>query len=207
MTMSRKAKALQFANEEYSIHITGRHIQVTEAMKAYAIEKVSKMERYSNRITDLNVILDIQKLEHRAEIIMKIGSTKITALGVSNDMYVSIDMAVDKIEAQLRRYNSRLHDHHAKSHADLTMNVNVIRRSPEEEMNELEIEAEAFNNVKHEVVKQKTLPLKILTLPEAVMKMELSGDSFLVYKSEEDQKLKIIYRRRDNNFGVIEPSC
>lgn len=209
--MNRKTKSLEFLDAGYNIQTTGRHVDITESMKDYAMEKISKIERFTNRIMDVNVIMDIQKLDHRVEIILKTGSTKIIGSSCTTDMYVSIDQAVDKLETQILKYKSKLQDHHAKGHADLEMNVNVI--SPKEIEEDLGIDEEAtldrqINRFKpHRVVKQETRPLKTLTFDEAVMKMELSGDSFMVFKNESDQKLKVIYRRKDDNYGIIEPSC
>jgi putative sigma-54 modulation protein len=208
--MNRKAKALEFSDAAYNIQITGRHVEITESMKDYAIDKISKIERFMNRIIDVNVIMDIQRMDHRVDIILKAGNTKITSKASTTDMYVSIDQAVDKLETQLLRYKSKLQDHHAKGHAILNMNVNVL--SPPEFEEELEIEEDSNEHEltrfkPHRVVKQETRPLKILTYDEAIMKMELSGDAFMVFKCEEDQKLKVIYRRKDENYGIIEPAC
>ncbi|MBA2369028.1 MAG: ribosome-associated translation inhibitor RaiA [Candidatus Protochlamydia sp.] len=210
--MNRKAKALEFVDEGYNITVTGRHVQITDSMKDYALEKVSKIERFMNRIIDVNIIMDIQKLEHRVEIIFKAGHTKVTSQAVTNDMYASIDKAVNKLERQILRYKSKLQDHHAKGLAVIDMNVNILKR-PTDEEEETELEEEETDNSEalngeavHEIV-QETRPLKTLTAEEAMMKMELSQDSFLLYKSEEDLKLKVIYRRSDGNYGVIEPQC
>lgn len=209
--MNRKAKALEFADVAYDIQVTGRHIDITDAMKDYAIEKISKIERFMNRIIDVNVIMDIQKLEHRVEIVLKAGNTKITSKAATTDMYVSIDQAVDKLEAQILRYKSKLQDHHAKGHAILNMTVNVLSPQETEEDLGLDEELDQYGQQErfkpHRVVKQETRPLKTLTYEEAIMKMELSGDSFMVFKNEVDQKLKVIYRRKDGNYGIIEPSC
>jgi len=209
--MNRKAKALEFIDTAYNIQTTGRHVEITDFMKDYAIDKISKIKRFMNRIIDVNVIMDIQKLEHRVEIILKAGNIKITSKASSTDMYVSIDQAVDKLEAQILRYKSKLQDHHAKGHAVLDMTVNVL--SPQEIEEDLEIDEEAIQDQDlkrfkpHRVVKQETWPLKTLTYDEAIMKMELSGDMFMIFKNEVDQKLKVIYRREDENYGIIEPSC
>ena len=209
--MNRKAKSLEFADATYNIQITGRHVQITDSMKDYAIEKVSKIERFINRIIEVNVIMDIQRLDHKVEIILKIGNTKITSSAVTTDMYVSIDQAVDKLENQLLKYKSKLQDHHAKGHAVLDMSVSVLNpKEIDEEIEldeELERELQASRFKPHRVVKKENRPLKTLTYDEAIMKMELSGDSFMLFKSEEDQKLKVIYRRKDENYGIIEPSC
>ncbi|CUI16019.1 conserved hypothetical protein [Candidatus Protochlamydia naegleriophila] len=209
--MNRKAKALEFVDAEYNIKITGRQVEITDSMKDYAMEKISKIERFMNRIIDINVVMDIQKIDHRVEIILKAGHTKITSQASTQDMYASIDKAVAKLEAQIRRYKSKIQDHHAKSLAIIDMNVNVLRRPTAEEELELEIEEEEGElngeETVHEIVKQEKRPLKTLTYDEAVMKMELSQDAFLIFKSEEDQKLKVIYRRQDGHYGIIEPNC
>lgn len=211
--MNRKAKALEFTNEGYNIKITGRHVEVTDSMKDYALEKVAKIERFSHRIIDVNVIMDIQKLEHRVEIILKVDHIKITSQAVSSDMYASIDKAVAKIEAQLRRYKAKIQDHHAKGRAIINMNVDVIQAPTFEDDGE-EAPEEGLVQTEdtyrpHPIIKKETLPLKILTYEEAIMKMELSNDAFLIFKHEEDenQKLKVIYRRHDGNYGIIEPQC
>ncbi|WP_068467165.1 ribosome hibernation-promoting factor, HPF/YfiA family [Candidatus Protochlamydia phocaeensis] len=209
--MNRKERALEFVNEGYNIKITGRHVEITDPMKDYAIEKISKIERFMNRIIDVTVIMDIQRFDHRVEIILKAGNIKITSQASSQDMYASIDKAVDKLEAQIRRYKSKIQDHHAKGRAIIDMNVNILRRPAEEE--ELDLEEEVDNATTadqlrpHEIIKQETLPLKTLTYDEAIMKMELSNDAFLIFKNEADQKLKVIYRRKDSNYGIIEPEC
>lgn len=210
--MNRKAKALEFIDAEYNIQITGRHLEITDSMKDYAMEKLSKLERFMNRIIDVNVIMDIQRMNHLVEIIIKAGNLKITSKATTTDMYASIDKAVDKLEAQILRYKSKIQDHHAKGHADLAMNVDVINR-PSETESDFDLEEtspEELDGARlkpHQVVKQETRPLKILTYDEAVMKMELSGDAFLIFKNEADQKLKVIYRRSDDNYGIIEPAC
>lgn len=207
--MNRKTKALEFSDVDYNIQITGRHIDVTDSMKDYAIDKISKIERFMNRIIDVNVIMDIQRIDHRVEIILKVGNTKITSKASSTDMYASIDQAANKLQAQILRYKSKLQDHHAKGHAILDMPVNVLY--PQEIEKNLGIEEDNYHEINrfkpHHLVKQETRPLKTLTYEEAIMKMELSGDAFMIFKSEEDQKLKVIYRRSDENYGIIEPAC
>lgn len=197
--------------QPYNITVTGRQVLVTDAMKNYALEKVSKIERFSDRIIDVNITMDIQKHEHRVEVILKVDHIKIVSRAVSDDMYASIDKAVNKIEKQLLKYKSKIHDHQAKKLAVVDMNVNVYQAPSQEELQEINelIEDESNrrlvdNCTPHKIVLRETIPLKILTNDEAIMKMELSGDAFLIFRSESDMKLKVIYRRKDQNFGVIE---
>lgn len=208
VAMSRKAKAEEFVNEMYNITVTGRNVQVTDAMKDYAIEKISKLERFSARIIDVNVTIEVQKLDHRVDIVMKVNHLKIKSQAVSTDMYVSIDKAVDKIAAQLRKYKNRLQDHQARNLQAIEMNVNVVGMSGEDEIND-EIESESRRLmidtfIPHQVISKEKKALKQLRVDEAMMKLELSGDHFLIFRSEEDTKLKVIYRRNDGHYGVIE---
>lgn len=213
--MNRKTKIAEFLEAGYNIHVTGRHMHVTDAMKDYAIEKVSKIERFSPRIIDVNIIMDIQKLEHRAEIILKVGNIKIRGQAISEDMYLSIDRATTKIEAQLRKYKTKLEDHHQASlHKDVEMNVNIFGTPREEELAEINSEIEAQNAREllaryrpPQIVSRETMPLKILNLEDAVMILELSDNIFLLYRSAEDMRLKVIYRRDDGTFGIIEPEA
>ena len=159
--MNRKEKALEYLDVGYNINVTGRHILVTDSMKAYALEKISKIERFMNRIIDVNVLMDIQKLDHQVEIIMRAGNFKIISSASTTDMYASIDKAVDKLEAQILRYKSKIQDHHAKGRAVVDMTVNVIRRPLDGEDLEFDEEFEALEVGKpHAVVKQETRPSK-----------------------------------------------
>ena len=209
--MKGKAKAAEFIGESYKIHVTGRNVLVTDAMKDYAIDKLSKIEKFSHKIIDVAVTMDIQKLDHRVDIVMKVDHLKIKSQAASTDMYASIDKATTKIENQLRRYKTKIRDHTAKALNVIDMNVNVFKRANEEELIDVNLDIEDETQRRmfksydfSEIVTQETKPLKILTYDEAIMKMELSGDAFLIFRSEEDHKLKVIYRRKDGNFGVIE---
>jgi len=212
--MSRKTKAEQFAEEGYKIHVTGRNVLVTDFMKDYAIEKISKIERFTNRIIDVVVTMDIQKLEHRVDIVLKVDHIKIKSSASSEDMYASIDKAVDKIQSQLRKYKTKIQDHHARKLAVTDMIVNVLRPPVEEEVLDVneqiveETQKRLVDTYKpHEVVNKEKRLLKTLMLDEAILKMELSGDVFLIFRDEVDQKLKVIYRRNDGNYGLIHPEA
>lgn len=209
--MNRKALAAKFQDDVYDITVTGRHVSVTDAMKDYAIDKIVKIERFNTRLIDVSIVMDIQKLEHRTDIILKVDHIFIKASATSENMYTSIDKAIDKIETQLRRYKDRINDHQKKASTVVDMNVNIVE-VPNEVLKELNDDIESESSIRlidgytpHKIISRETRPLKTLNANEAVMKMELSGDFFLIFRGEEDQKLKVIYRRNDGNFGIIEP--
>lgn len=210
--MSRKSKAAEFLQDVYNISVTGRNVVVTDAIRDYAIEKVSKIERFSDRIIDILVTLDIQKIEHRVDIVAKVDHMKIKSHAVSDNLYASIDKAADKLEAQLLKYKDRIQDHHAKGVKVVDMNVNVLSSALDSEIVAINDDIEDENRRRladkyrpHRIINREKRPLKTLTDGEALMKMDLSGDTFLIYLSEETQRLKVMYRRKDGDFGVIEP--
>jgi putative sigma-54 modulation protein len=215
VTMKDKIKA-QELDQKYNVIVTGRHVHVTDAMKSYAVDKVSKLERIGTRIIDVSITMDIQKLNHRCDIIMKYGNTNIKSTGISTDMYVSVDMAVDHLQAQLKRYLTRLHDYHAKNHAIVEVPERIwkvaeldLSSSDVDDLNDA-IERETARRLKeefqpHHIVRTETQPLRILTEDEAIMKMELLGLPLMVFRAEETKKLKVIYRRDDGHYGVISP--
>lgn len=211
--MSRKEKSESFVNEGYNVNVIGRHIEVTEPMKNYAIEKISKLERLDPRLIDVNVTMDIQKLDHRVEIWMQFNNLKIRSHASSDNMYASIDKATDRLQHQLRKYKDRIQEHHAKGVSTIDMNVNVLQFHKDDAIEEINGEIEDAN--RESLVKRYTPPkvvakekrsLKLLTLDEAIMKLELAGDLFLLYRSEEaGGKLRVIYKRNDGNLGILEP--
>ncbi|MFZ0564769.1 MAG: ribosome-associated translation inhibitor RaiA [Chlamydiales bacterium] len=213
--MTEKSKTQikeKFSTAEYPIHVIGRHVDITEPMKAYAVDKLTKVERFGGRVIEATIVMDIQKLVHSVDFLINVNNTKIKVSGRSENMYASIDQAIEHLQAKLRRYIRRLHEHHTKGLSEIDVNVNVIEAeqiSPLDDIND-QIEEENLSQIEetlrpHKIVSRETRPLKTLSQAEAIMKMELSEDPFIVYRSEEDRKLKVIYSREDGNYGVIEP--
>jgi putative sigma-54 modulation protein len=193
----------------YSIAIHGRHVQVTDAIRDYILEKLEKIERFSPHLIDAVITLDVQKLEHRVDVVLKFDHFKVKVQGVSENMYASIDKAMEKLVNQVRKYKDRITAHHSKQRKIADMALSIYKKSQEDVFSDA-IEAanaasEFERNRIHEVVRRDKKPLKTLTIQEAIMKMELSGDHFLIFRSEEDHKIKVIYLMKDGNFGVIEP--
>lgn len=199
-------------DEGYQVTVTGRHVQVTEAMKEYATEKVSKIERFSDRIIHVAVTMDIQKNDHRVDILLKLGHIVVKGHGVSDDMYASVDKAVAKIQKQVRRYKDRIQDHQSKGLSTVDIKINVLRPHFDEDVESINAQIEEANKEElveeyrpHEIVSQETTQVEVLSYDEAIMKMELSQSAVMVFYFEGDKKLKVIHRREDGNFSVIEP--
>ena len=208
--MSNKTKAASF-QQDYDIVVTARHMSITEAKKQHALDKLSKIDRFHTRIADVTITMDIQRELCRVDIVLKVNNFRVKSHASTSDMYASIDMAVNKIQAQLRKYKTKLASHHAKGLSVVDMAVNIFRSPADDEVLDLNEEIEEENRRQlnhqfqpHEIIKQETRPLKILSHEEAIMKMELSGDLFQIFRHEVDRKIKVIYRCSDGNYGIIE---
>ncbi len=209
--MNRKERAQVFADEGYTVNVTGRNVAVTETMKNYALEKAYKIEKFGLRIREIAITMDIQRYEQRVDIVTKVNDMKIKVSASTNDMYASIDKAVDKLQNHLRRYKTKITDHHARRVDVEDLIVNVLSATVRDDLREINDDIEDENNLElyekyrpHKVVKQEKRTIKTLQYDEAAMQMDLSGDSFLIFRNEADRKICVMYRRKDGEFAVIE---
>ncbi|MBM3198876.1 MAG: ribosome-associated translation inhibitor RaiA [Chlamydiae bacterium] len=194
------------------IQVLGRHVQVTPAMKEYAIEKLSKLERFHSpgmHIVHVHVVMDIVHLQHTVQVIVHFGHFRMKASASTGDMYASVDLAMEKLHSQFAKWKDRMVAYSHKKKPVVDMPVRLVQK-PSDEVEEFNAEIEAHNAKQQAklvpmVMGREVVHLKELTRDEAVMKMELSGDAFLVYRSEEDRRLKVLYRRTDGNYGILEP--
>ncbi len=200
----------KFANEGYTLYVVGKHFEITDAIRNYVWEKLSKVEKVADHIIDVTVTLDAQKLEQSCLILMNFIHFNVQVSASTDNIYSAIDKATDRLIKLIRKYKTKLQSHRAKDVSTVDIHVNVIEALKDDvKVINDEIEAENARQEEdryelHKVVAKETIPLKTLTQDEAIMKMEITDDSFLLYRSEEDQKLKVIYRRKDGNYGLVQ---
>lgn len=202
-------KINKFEGEPYKISVIGKHFQVTDAIRNYIFEKMSKIERIADQIIDVVVTLDTQKLEQSCSILMNFIHFHIKVNASTENIYSAIDKATDRVKKLILKYKDKLQSHRFKDVSTIDIHVNVIQPL-QDDLKAINDEIEAENVRKkqeayrlHEIVAAETMPLKTLTRDEAVMKMEISDEPFLIFRSEEDQKIKVIYRREDENYGLV----
>ncbi len=194
----------------YDISIVGKNLEVTDAIWNYVFSKLGKIEHFADHIIDIVVTLYSQKLEYSCSMLMNFNHFHIKVTADTDNLYSSIDKASDRMIKLVLRYKSKLQSTRDKHLSTVDIHVNVIK--PLEDnlaaIND-EILAENAHEEEdryklHEIVAKETVSIKTLTEGEAVMKMELSEEPFLLYRSEEDQKMKMIYRRGDDNYSLIQ---
>lgn len=196
----------------YRLALYGKHLEITDPIKDYVIEKLARIEKLSDRIIEVNVRIEVQKLVHHVEIDMLISQMKIWAHADTDNMYSAIDKAFDRLQRKVRKWKSRIQQYHAKKPVMIDVPVNVYNLSEDEEVSDYNAEIEAQNAeqlekelIALESVQPETIPLKTLRPDEALMKLTLSGDAFMVYKDEEHQDLRVVFRRPDGSLGIIAP--
>lgn len=168
--------------------ISGKNIEVTEGLRDAVQEKIGKLSRYFTDTTEIVVTLSVEKERQKIEVTIPMKGNIIRAEQVSNDMYVSIDMVEEIIERQLRRYKNKLID---KKQAG-GFNQNFIDDDIDEE--------ESIN-----IIRTKRFAMKPMDPEEACIQMELLGHSFFVFRNAQTDEVNVVYKRKGNTYGMIEP--
>ncbi len=177
------------------ISTTFRHLEPSDALKSYAEEKLERIKKYIDEPIVAQVFMTVEKIRHCAEVTLTAKGITIKASEETNDMYSAIDAVVDKIERQLRRYKERIKEHKPAPEAA----GRQVRKSV--------VEAESIEQRKTPVViRTKTFSLKPMSVEEAVMQMDLLHKDFLVFTDATTDAINVIYRRKDGDYGLIEPS-
>jgi putative sigma-54 modulation protein len=176
------------------ISVRGKNIEATPALVDYAEKKISKLEKHFDKATDVQVVLSVIREDHIVEVTMSLNGLILRGEESTGDMYASIDMVVDKLERQLKKYKTR-------------MNKSLRQRGARVISEKLAItEAEArMEDEAPKVVRTKRFTLKPMSTEEAILQMDLLGHNFFVFSSAENDTVNVVYRRRDGNYGLIEP--
>ncbi len=191
---------MQTSNVNVAINVTGRHVSVTAAIRDYAYKKVEGLHLDYPKIIEAKVILDVENHHrHIAEIVLFCANhITIEATSVTEDMYASIDETISKIARRMRKYKTRL----LKSHRPRNQKIKAL----EEQVFSADLAAGETEEVEPLIVHKENYPIRPMFNDEAIMEMELSERSFIVFQNAANDKLSIIFRRRDGDYGIIEPS-
>lgn len=176
------------------IQVTFRHVDPSEAVKQYAREKVGKIEKYLEGHIEAMVTLTVEKHRHEADVTVLAAGLKIHGREVTGDLYSALDLVMDKLEKQIKRYRDKLKNlgRGSKKGRPRPFTVDVF-------------EAESVLEPEPRVIKSHRLTAKPMDADEAAMQLDLSQDSFLVFINARTDALNVLYRRGDGNFGLIEP--
>ncbi len=174
---------------------TFRHMEQSEALKSYAEEKLDRVAKYIDEPVSVQVYFAVEKkIRHIVEIVISAKGVNTKASEATNDMYAAVDSVIDKIERQLKRYKEKIKDH---------------KPSGDEHGRQISkkiFEAESIEaSVEPVVIRTKTETVKPMSVEEAVMQMDLLHKEFIVFTDSSSNEINVLYRRKDSNYGLIEP--
>lgn len=172
------------------ITLRGKNIEITEAIEEKVGEKLSKLDKYFivSENVEAKVLVRTYPYGQKIEVTIPTEYVLLRAEVVDQDLYNAIDLVIDKLEGQIRKYKTRLN--RKSKDNKLAFNLASIEPLDDEEEDVL--------------VKTKTITPKPMDMEEAIMQMELIGHSFFVYRDTETDAISIVYRRNDGNYGLVE---
>lgn len=174
-------------------HFTGRQIDISPALRRSAEERLGKLERFLDHLMEAHVILAVEKRRHRAEVVVHGRHVTLSAAGETADMYSTLTLVAEKLERQ------------AKKHRDKTK-VEKKRQGARHSPRRLEAGSSPAAEAPR-VVRVNAAPLKPMSVEEALLQVAGSEREFLVFRNASSRRVSVLYRRKDGNFGLIEPEA
>ena len=168
--------------------ITGRNIDITEGLKSAVEEKLGKLDRFFAPETEVNVTLSVEKERQKIEVTIPVKGNIIRSEQVSSDMYVSIDLVEEVIERQLKKYKNKI--------VDKQQNAAAFAQ---------EFVEKDYDDDEVKIIRTKRFGIKPMDPEEACVQMELLQHNFYVFLNSETDEVNVVYKRKNNTYGLIEP--
>ena len=172
--------------------VTFKNIDPSDHLKAYVSDKLDRFDKYLDNPAEANVVLAVEKFRHIAEI--NIAGDKLTIIGSeqTNDMYSAIDMALDKLEKQIKKSKQKIRERRSVSKNRNRSMLEETDILPDEDA--------------ERQVKIRNIEYKPMDIEEAVLQMDLIEDNFLVFTNARSDRINVLYRRKDGHYGLIQPN-
>jgi len=174
------------------ITVSGKNIDVTDALRDTVIKKISKLDKYFNPEVEAQVTLSVQKNNHIIEVTIPFNGVILRGEEATEDMYTSIDKVLDKLEKQIAKHKTRIERKLRESSL----------RAVDSPIHEPDDEGEEYDKL---IVRTKRFAMKPMPVDEAVLQMDLLGHSFFVFQNAETDEVNVVYKRKDGKYGLIEP--
>ena len=169
--------------------ISGKNIDITDGLRSAVEDKIGKLEKYFTPDTEVHVTLSVEKERQKIEVTIPVKGSVIRSEQISNDMYVSIDLVEEIIERQLKKYKNKL--------VDKQQNKDFFRQEF--------LEKDFVEDEEIQIVRSKKFDIKPMYPEDACIQMELTGHGFYVFVNAETDQVNVVYKRKGNTYGLIEP--
>ena len=172
-----------------AITVRGKNIEVTPALKDYVEKRVKKVTKYFENIGEITAVLAVEKGRHIVEVTVPVNGILLRGEEATADMYTSVDLVIEKLEKQIEKHKTKL-TRKFRSGGFKDELVPAMAADAEDELR---------------VVKTKRFAVKPMSTEEAVMQMNLINHDFYVFMNADTEQVNVVYRRKDGNYGLIEP--
>ena len=176
-------------DDDMKFIIVGRNLEVTPGLRSAVEDKIGKLEKYFNPDTEVHVTLSVEKDRQKIEVTIPVKGNIIRSEQVSNDMYVSIDLVEEIIERQLKKYKTKI----------------VAKRHASDDFSRMYVENDYMDDEEVKIVRTKKFDIKPMYPEDACIQMELLGHNFFVFQNAETEEVNVVYKRKGNTYGLIEP--
>ncbi len=170
--------------------VSGKNFDITDPLRDRVYKRLSKFEKYFGPDTEAHATLSVEKNRHIIEVTIPFNGVILRGEEATGDMYTSIDNVVDKLERQMRRQKTKLERRNKDG------NIRFENWTPP---------VEEYEDEEVKIVRTKRFAMKPMPTEEAVLQMELLGHNFFVYSNAETEEVNVVYKRKDGNYGLIEP--
>ncbi|AMB92237.1 ribosome-associated translation inhibitor RaiA [Aerococcus christensenii] len=177
----------------FTYNVRGENIKITPAIRQYAENKISRVEKYFKDTPEATVHVNAKVYQDgnaKVEVTIPLPRLTLRAEEISQDLYGSIDLVVDKLERQMKKYKTRIN---RKSRE---------KGIPEAIFHEVGNESNDSDN-EIAIVRSKSISVKPMSAEEAVLQMEMLGHSFFIFENSEDETISLVYKRRNGKYGLI----
>ncbi|NLB35334.1 MAG: ribosome-associated translation inhibitor RaiA [Elusimicrobia bacterium] len=173
------------------VKVTSRRIELTPSLRAYAENRLQVIKKYVEKITNVHIILNVEKDRHIADVVLELSKNRIAAQAVAGDMYSAIDMVTDKIAKQVRRHMDKV-----KAHTGLPYAVvaNIVQEQQA---------SSASTDVTTLVKEIKEFEIRKQSIANALKELQERDLNFWLFKNSKDSKVSVVYRRSDKTFGML----
>ncbi|MBX6378814.1 MAG: ribosome-associated translation inhibitor RaiA [Clostridia bacterium] len=181
------------------IAIRTKNIDLTPALREYVEKKLGRLDRYFSRPVSAQVAMEVSRGRHLVEVTVFLDGLLLRAEEAEADMYASVDLVIDKLLRQVRKYKTRVN---RKLRRDGTVRPLIAEVEREEE----EV-GEATEETEEGLVRVKRFPVKPMDVEEAILQMNLLGHDFFVFRNASTDSVNVVYRRREGGYGLLQPEA
>ena len=176
--------------------ISGRHLKVTDAIRDYAEKKIGRISKYFENIMEVDITLSAEHSKvdgerHTADVLLFVQGSKIKATATAQILYAAIDEVIDILENQVKKHKEKMQEKHHQSVRELAVETADLSLEEEKEK---------------KIVKSKLVSPRPMSIDEAILQMEALEQEFYSFMNHETEQLNIVYKRKDGDYGHIEPA-